>query len=176
MAETQKIQERTYVVPLRRHWVNVPKYKRARKAAVALKEFIAKHMKVPERDVDKVKLDVYLNNFLWFRGESKPPAKIKVKAIKEGDTVKVVFFETPEAIKHLKNRHDKVHKAAEKSAPKAEQKKEEKVQTEEQKKDEVEKEKAVEELNIKQAETAQKVEKHASKVKEPKINRMALKK
>jgi hypothetical protein len=49
-----------------------------------------------------------------------------------------------------------------------------KEQIEEQKKDE--EEKAVEQQNIKQAETAAKAEKHITPVSSPKIQRMALKK
>jgi large subunit ribosomal protein L31e len=175
MAEDNKILERVYTVPLRRHWVNVPQYKRARKAVVALKEFIAKHMHVTNRDVRNVRINSYLNNELWFRGKTNPPAKIKVKAIKEGDVVRVEFFEYPAVVKHLKTRHAKMHKKADKNAvaPVAEKKAE---KSDEQKKDEVEKEKAVEQQNIKQAEAAAHAAKHTTPVKEPKINRMALKK
>ena len=174
MAEDKKILERVYTVPLRRHWVNVPQYKRSRKAVLALKEFIAKHMKVTDRDIRNVRINMYLNNEIWFRGRTNPPSKVKVKAIKEGDVVRVEFFEMPEIVRHLKNKHAKMHKKADKSAPIAQEKKEEK--TAEQKKDEVEKEKAVEQQNIKQAEAAQHAAKHTTPIKEPKIQRMALKK
>jgi large subunit ribosomal protein L31e len=175
MAENKKSNENVYTVPLRRFWLNVPKYKRSRKAVIALKKYIARHMKVVDRDLDKVKLDVYLNNEIWFRGRAKPPAKVKVKAVKDGDNVKVSFFETPKEIKFLKLKHSKLHKKVEKVTPvKEEEKKEGK--TEEEKKDESEKEKAVEQQNIQQAEVAAKVDKHSSPIKEPKINRMALKK
>jgi len=42
-------------------------------------------MRVPDRDVSKVKLDIYLNQEIWFRGKKKPPAKIKVRVKKEGE-------------------------------------------------------------------------------------------
>jgi len=181
MAETKQSKlEREYVIPLRRFWVNVPEYKRARKAVKAIKIFIAKHMKVPNRDIRNVKLDVYLNNDIWFKGHSKPPAKIKVKAIKEGDIVKVMFAETPKHVSFLKIKHLKLHKKEEASKPKGpiapstEAPKEQK--TEEQKKDEVEKEKAGEQQDIKLADANVKAQKHTTKVKEQKIQRMALKK
>ena len=44
MAE-EKTLERTYNVPLRKEFLKVPKYKRAKKAVKALKQFLAKHMK-----------------------------------------------------------------------------------------------------------------------------------
>ena len=180
MADTKPTNklEREYVIPLRRAWINVPEYKRARKAVMAIKIFIAKHMKVIDRNLDNVKLDVYLNNELWFRGHSKPPARIKVKAVKEGDVVHVKFAETPKHVNFLKLKHAKMHKKTEQKkpaqAPAKTEVKEEK--TEEQKVDEKEKEKAVEQQNIKQAEQDIKAEKHTTKVKEAKINRMALKK
>src|SRR3989338_2570152 len=81
--EKAKTIERIYTIPLRREFLKVPQYRRAGRAAKAVKQFIAKHMKVPERDVDKVKMDIYLNNELWFRGKANPPSRIKVKEKKE---------------------------------------------------------------------------------------------
>src|SRR3989344_3570473 len=77
--------EREYVVPLRRAWLHVPHYNRTSKAIKTIKKFIAKHMKVEDRDPNKVKLDVYLNNDLWFRGRANPPSRVKVKARKEAE-------------------------------------------------------------------------------------------
>ncbi len=180
MAETQtKTLSKEYVIPLRRIWIRVPEYRRAGKAIKAIKKFIAKHMKVAERDLDKVKLDVYFNNEIWFRGRASPPAKVKVRAIKEGDIVRVEFAETPKYVNFLKKKHEKFQREAEKkeeAKPKEEaEKKEEK--TEEQKKDESEKEKAGEQQSIKQAEQQAKIEKHTTKVeKAAHPQRMALKK
>ena len=47
---------RTYTVPLRKEWLKVPKYKRAKKAVTALKQFLVKHMKS-----ENVKLGKYVN-------------------------------------------------------------------------------------------------------------------
>lgn len=174
MAET-KILEREYVIPLRRVWLRVPAYRRAGKSAKAIKEFIAKHMKVDDRNTDKVKLDIYLNNEIWFRGRRNPPSRIKVKAIKEEGIVKVELSEMPKHVKFLKAKHSKLSKKTGKEPEAVKQEKEEQ-KTEEQKTDEKEKEKAVEEMNIKQAEQQAKAEKHITKVKEPRIQRMALKK
>ncbi len=175
MAETKTL-EREYIIPLRRAWLNVPEYKRARQAVKAIKIFIAKHMKVPDRDVDKVKVDVYLNNEIWFRGRTKPPTRIRVKAKKVGDIVTVDFVETPQFVKFLKAKHQKMHKKSTKKPEVKEKHEHPEEKTEEQKHDEKEKEKAVEQQNIKQAEQAVKEHKHLTPIKEPKINRMALKK
>lgn len=172
MADTKL--ERIYTVPLRAEWRKVPRYKRARKGVVALKEFIARHMKVPFHDVENVKLDTYLNNEMWFRGPRNAPAHVTVKAIKEGDIVHVTFVDTPAHITFSQKKHARFHTKAEKKAAKVEEKKEEK--TEEQKKDESEKEKATAIANEKIAQQQAKEQKRTTKTSTPKINRMALKK
>jgi len=175
MAETKL--EREYVIPLRRKWIILPQYRRAGRAVKAIKQFIAKHMKVPDRDVDKVKVDTYLNNEIWFRGRRHPPSRIKVKATKEGDIVKVEFVETPQHIKFLKSKHERRHKkfeAKEKKPAEAEETKEEKAEDEEKKKAEVEKEKAGEEQKMKEAKKEKIADKHITKVKEQEIHRTSM--
>src|SRR3989338_11112761 len=113
MAETKTL-EREYVIPLRRHWVNVQRYNRTSKAVKAIKQFVAKHMKIPDRDVDKVKLNVYFNNELWFRGRTNPPAKVKVKVRRDGDLVHVSFVETPQHVQFLQSKNARNHMKAEK--------------------------------------------------------------
>ena len=175
--ETTKVQtlEREYIIPLRNEWRKVANYRRTGRAIKFIKEFIAKHMKVPDRDVSKVKLDIYLNQEIFFRGRKKPPAKIKVKAKRDGDLVKVELAELPKHIRFLKQKHEKKHKPSEKTkeAPK-EEKKEEK--TEEEKKEEKEKEQSVAEQKEQFTEQQTKAQKHTTKVKETKFHRMAMKK
>ena len=79
------IMEREYIVPLRREWLKVAEFKRANKAVKALKQFLVQHMKVYDRDLRKIRVDILLNNEIRFRGMRKPPASIKVKAIKYED-------------------------------------------------------------------------------------------
>ncbi len=179
MAEV-KSSEREYTIPLRRVWLKAPEYERGRKAIKAIKEFIAKHMKVPDRNIDKVKLDIYLNNELWFRGRRHPPAKVKVRVVKENDLVKVGFAEIPEYVRFSKAKIDKIHKKEKKKEEaKPEKKDEAKVETkpsEEEKKEEKEKEIAVAEQHAKEAKLDAKAQKHLSKKKEESYHRMALKK
>ena len=155
-----------YVIPLKRVWLNVPRYKRTSRAVKAIKTFIVRHMKVPERDISKVKIDVYLNNDMWFKGGKKPPAKIKVKATQEGDIIKVEFIEDPQHVKFLKAKHSKKHKKAEKPIEKPDEEKM-KEKTEEQKKEEKKgKEEAVKSTEIqhaKDAAAAVKAQKHTTK-------------
>jgi len=172
----KKTETREYTIPLRKDWRKVANYRRAGRAAKFIKKFIARHMKVPERDTSKVKLDMYLNNEIWFRGKTKPPAKIKIKAVKEDDIVNVYLAETPEEIKFLKKKHEKFHKKTEQPKESAEEKPAPEEKTEEKKRDEKEKSQASAEQKTKQAEAQAKAQKHLTSVKEPKIHRMALKK
>ena len=186
-----KTLEREYIIPLRKEWRKTANYRRTGRAVKAIKKFIARHMKVPEHDVSKVKLDQYLNQEVWFRGSSKPPAKIKVKAIKEGDIVRVELAELPAVWKFDKARQEKKHKAAEKiKAPekkskevvseveqKAEEtRKEGETPTEEKKQAEKGKEQSVADVNAAQAKQQAKAQKHTTPVKETGYHRTALKK
>src|SRR3989344_9506839 len=105
MADQNQTIEREYIIPIRKKSLKVVRYERTGRAIKIIKQFIAKHMKVPDRDVSKVKLDVYLNNEIWFRGRAHPPSKIKVKATKIGDIVKVDFVDIPEHVKFAKAKH-----------------------------------------------------------------------
>lgn len=168
----------TYIIPLRREFLKVPEYRRAGRAAKAVKKFIMRHMKIRDKDSNKVKLDRYLNSEIWFRGRTNPPSKIKVTAEKdEKGNVKVELAELPEKVKFLKMKHEKRAKMAEKKTPEKkisdnEEKKDEK--TEEEKKDEQEKEKAVAEKNIQRAEMESKAQKHTTPVKETKTPRKSM--
>src|SRR3990167_10671469 len=96
--ETKKT-EREYVIPLREKCRPVARYKKTNKAVKTIKEFLVRHMKIYDRDLKKIKIDRHLNEFLWFRGIRKPPYKVKVKAIKEGEIVRVELFEIPDKLK-----------------------------------------------------------------------------
>lgn len=86
MAKKEKkpknILERTYNIPLRKEWLKVPRYKRAKKAVKAVKEFLMKHMKSEE-----VKVGKNLNLKVWERGIKNPPHHIKVNAVKSDDDI-----------------------------------------------------------------------------------------
>ncbi len=186
MAETKGKKdtlEREYVIPLRNEWRKVANYRRTGRAVKEIKKFIARHMKVPDRDLDKVKLDIYLNNEVWFRGKRKPPAKIKVRARKEGDIVKVELAEIPEYVKFRMQKHENMQKKLDKGKSKEvkepekpKEDKEVKKEDEEKKKDEKEKEKSVANLHALEAKQDARAQKHTIKGKEPIIHRMALKK
>ena len=57
MAETKSDRiEREYVIPLRIKWKNVPRYKKTNKAIRTIKEFLVRHMKIRDRDLNKIKI------------------------------------------------------------------------------------------------------------------------
>jgi len=169
--EPKIVLEREYIVPLRHGWLKVPVHKRAMKAVKTLKEFLVQHMKVYDRDLRKIKLNVDLNNEIRFKGMRKPLAKIKVKAAKD-DTgiVRVDLVDVPEkikfkrlrALKKLTDAKNKVEKTGPGSKvpvePKAEPKKEES-------KDVKEKEAAGKEETEKLAKQDAKEQEHVSKDK-----------
>ena len=100
MAEekTTKI-EREYTIPLREKCRVVPRYKKTNKAIRTIREFLVKHMTIRDRDLNKIKIDYNVNEAIWARGIRYPPHKIKIKATKEGDIVKVEMAQlSPKAI------------------------------------------------------------------------------
>lgn len=170
--------EREYVIPLRKQINKVPRYKRANKAVRAIKEFLVRHMKIYDKDLSKVKVDRYLNEMVWFRGIKKPPMKIKVKAVKDGDIVRVESSELPNKLKFKKLREEKAEKKAKETLEKKKtimekakegmQKPKVEKQEEGEKKEEEEKKEAVVEAGKEMEKTKAKEIKHTSKVKSPK--------
>lgn len=117
--------DRVYNVPLRRHWVIVQKYKRAKKASTALRNFLIKHMKS-----ENIKIDVGLNMYLWKHGMQNPPHHVKINAKKFDDGEVLVYYagddvKTNVKIKKLTNIYDAGSKKVkvEKSKPKSQKSK-----------------------------------------------------
>ena len=179
--ETKK-EEKTgkeFIVPLRRKFRKTAVYRRAPKARRAIKEFLVRHMKIYDRDLKKIKLDKYLNEFIWTRGIKNPPAKIKIKAVVDGDFIRAELAELTEKLRFRKEKLEKREKQAAAIAPK---KKEPEVpeeapeKTEEEKAEEKEKKAAVVEAGQKLEKAAAKKMKRETKIsKQPKRQRrMAL--
>ena len=72
-------EEKIFVIPLG-EVKKVPHYKRARRASKEVREYLIKHMKSAD-----VKIDPKINEKLFERGVKKPPARIRVKAVKDDD-------------------------------------------------------------------------------------------
>jgi len=74
--ELELIAEREYVVPLGRlYWG--PRKKRAKKAIRLLREFAMRHLR--RLEVEEVKIDPKVNEYIWSRNIEKPPRRIKIK-------------------------------------------------------------------------------------------------
>ena len=145
--------DKIYTIPLRRKFLKVPKYKRAKKASKTIKEFLARHLKIRDKDLSKIKLGPLTNEALWARGIKKPPYKITVKVKKEEDNFIVTFISLPkkfkeedkklkkkqkklEVIRKAKEEKEKKKKKKEEEAKKAKEGKEEKKEGEEKGKEE----------------------------------------
>lgn len=74
--------ERTYTVPLRKEFMKSPRWKRTKKAVIALRQFLVKHMKSED-----VRIGKELNEALWQRGIRHPPHKVKLVAKKDAEGV-----------------------------------------------------------------------------------------
>jgi len=164
--KVEKKQERTYIIPLREKCRSVPRYKKTNKAVKTVKEFLARHMKLRDRDLKKVRLDSYLNQFLWQRGIKNPPSKVKVKAYLEGDLVRAELVEMPKALKARKLREEKIEIRAAESVKKkkvAEKPAEKPKEDLEKKAEEKEKKSAVVEAGKEMEKAAAKQMKHTAK-------------
>ena len=165
--------EREYIVPLRREFHKAKNYKKARRAVIALKQFIAKHMHVEDRDLRKVKLDMYLNEELWHRGIKNPIHKVKVKAVKKAGIVYVTLAEPPQIVKYKMARMEKRNSLVKKTEIKHDvtndhKEESEKVETQAEKTEESEKEKASTEAGLKENKAEAKAKKQTQTVKHEK--------
>ncbi len=75
----EKLQEHIYIIPLR-DARRAPRWKRSNAAIKDIRKYLAKHMKSQD-----VKLDKGINEKVWERGSTKPPTKIRVRAMKMED-------------------------------------------------------------------------------------------
>ena len=168
VTKTDKI-EREYVIPLRHKTIMVPRYKKANKAIRTIKEFLVRHMKIRDRDLNKIKIDSLLNETVWSRGIKKPPHKIKVKVIQEvgKDEVRVELVNLSDKLKFKKLRLEKRDEKAGSVSPKKAKKEEPQAETttseEEKKVEEKEKKSAVVEAGKQIEKAAAKKVKHEAK-------------
>ena len=74
--------ERIYSIRLRQKMKRYPRWLRAKKSMRYIRKFLSKHMKA---ELNDVKLDASINEKVWERGAQKPPAKIRIRAVKFDD-------------------------------------------------------------------------------------------
>jgi large subunit ribosomal protein L31e len=88
MSLNETPEESIYTVNFRKAWIT-PEYKRTNRVVGILREFAKRHMKT-----DDIKIDQYLNRYLWQKGKRNPPRKIRVRMTKdETDTVVISLYE-----------------------------------------------------------------------------------
>jgi large subunit ribosomal protein L31e len=116
--EIQSKIEREYIIPLRSQVQKTVRYKKTPKAVRTVKEFLVQHMQIRDRDTKKIKLDKKLNEMLWIRGIKNPPHKIKVRAVKEGDIVRVYAVDLPSNLHYKQLREEKLSSTAKEMAEK----------------------------------------------------------
>ncbi len=162
--------EKEFIIPLKRAYLKGRRYDRTRLAIREIKRFLVRHMKIRDRNLNKIKLDPYFNNHVWSRGKFNPPTKIKVKVSKKEDLIIVDFADIPDKIKFAKLRNQKNHQESKKPSTKPEPTEQTPVleKTESEKIDEKEKQKATAEAKEKIAEKTAKTEKHMAKVSKDK--------
>jgi len=136
--------ERTYTIQLRKGWLSVPRWRRAKRAVAEVQTFLKRHTKSKE-----VKIDSWVNNAIWGKGAKNPPSKITLKVSFDKDKAVAELTELPSKAKRLqaaiKQKDDKSKK---KSLLKiAKEEKEKKI--EEHKKKKVDEKKAIEETEKK---------------------------
>ena len=113
---TEKTLERTYNVPLRKEYMKAPRWNRTKKAVIALRQFLAKHMKS-----EKVLLSKELNEEMWKHGIQNPPHHVKVNAVKDDKgVVKADLFAVEKPASKRTPAEKKEHKAAKKESKKKE--------------------------------------------------------
>ncbi len=175
----EKRQEKEFIIPLRSKFKNIARYKKTPKAIREIKKFLLRNMKIYDRDLKKIKLDKYLNEFMWSRGIKNPPAKVKVRAFMDGEFVRAELADLNEEMKFKKARLEKREKTSPPAKKTQPEKPEIQEKTEEEKAVEKEKKASVIEAGKKMEKAASKQARHMGKEKpmQPKHQRrMALEK
>ncbi|HYO06950.1 MAG TPA: 50S ribosomal protein L31e [Phototrophicaceae bacterium] len=96
MSNVEETIARIYTINFSKAWLT-PKHKRTDRVVNMIKEFAIKHMKSSQ-----IKIDQELNRYIWEKGKTNPPRKVRVRIVKdEDDHVIVSLYE--DAIKETEN-------------------------------------------------------------------------
>jgi large subunit ribosomal protein L31e len=88
MSKVEETIARIYTINLSKAWLT-PKHKRTDRVVNMIKEFAIKHMKSSQ-----IKIDQELNRYIWEKGKTNPPRKVRVRIVKdEDDQVIVSLYE-----------------------------------------------------------------------------------
>jgi large subunit ribosomal protein L31e len=75
---------RIYTINFSKAWLT-PKHRRTDRVINMIKEFAIKHMKSSQ-----IKLDQELNRYIWQKGKTNPPRKVRVRIVKDEDEQVIV--------------------------------------------------------------------------------------
>jgi large subunit ribosomal protein L31e len=88
MSNVEETIARIYTINFSKAWLT-PKHKRTDRVVNMIKEFAIKHMKSSQ-----IKIDQELNRYIWKKGKTNPPRKVRVRLVKdEDDQVIVSLYE-----------------------------------------------------------------------------------
>ena len=76
------MEEKVFTINLRKDGLKTSRQKKSNRASSAVREYLRKHMKT---DTGNIRIGNSINKEIWSRGNQKPPAKIKIKAIRPDD-------------------------------------------------------------------------------------------
>ncbi len=88
MSNVEETIARIYTINFSKAWLT-PKHRRTDRVVNMIKEFAVKHMKSSQ-----IKIDQELNRYIWEKGKTNPPRKVRVRIVKdEDDQVIVSLYE-----------------------------------------------------------------------------------
>lgn len=88
MSNVEETVARIYTINFSKAWLT-PKYRRTDRVVNMIKEFAIQHMKSSQ-----IKIDQELNRYIWEKGKTNPPRKVRVRIVKdEDDQVIVSLYE-----------------------------------------------------------------------------------
>jgi len=84
MSNVEETVARIYTINFSKAWLT-PKYRRTDRVVNMIKEFAIKHMKSSQ-----IKIDQELNRYIWEKGKTNPPRKVRVRIVKDEDEQVIV--------------------------------------------------------------------------------------
>lgn len=84
MSNVEDTLARIYTINFSKAWLT-PKHKRTDRVINMIKEFAIKHMKSSQ-----IKIDQELNRYIWEKGKTNPPRKVRVRMVRDDDDQVIV--------------------------------------------------------------------------------------
>ncbi len=84
MSNVEETIARIYTINFSKAWLTA-KHKRTDRVVNMIREFAVKHMKSSQ-----IKIDQELNRYIWEKGKTNPPRKVRVRIVKDEDEQVIV--------------------------------------------------------------------------------------